>query len=154
MASSLLVKDREAHMKIDPNKIIGSVVPGAVRPSAGAGGAFENVLKGVETGAVAKPVNIQTPFQQFSVSPVKLSAVGASEEALELLVRYSRAVSDPQVSLKGLAPMVEELESMRTRVEGAASFISDDDPLKGIMKELSSSLYGEVLRFRRGDLIG
>ncbi len=93
-------------------------------------------------------------IRQVAISPQKLTALGASEEALELLERYSRAVSDPQVTLKGLSPMVDELESMKARLDGAASFISDDDPLKGIMSEVSSALYGEVLRFRRGDLIG
>jgi len=46
------------------------------------------------------------------------------------------------------------MESMKARLDGAASFLSDDDPLKGIMTEVSTALYGEVLRFRRGDLTG
>lgn len=141
-------------MKIDPNMIIGAAVPETVKQASGTGGAFEDVLKGLEAGASAGPGRVHAQFQQVAISPQKLTALGASEEALELLERYSRAVSDPQVTLKGLSPMVDELESMKTRLDGAASFISDDDPLKGIMSEVSSALYGEVLRFRRGDLIG
>lgn len=141
-------------MKIDPNMIIGAVVPEAVKPAAGTRGAFEDVLKGLEADASVRPVKVHAQFQQFSINPQKLTAVSTSEEALDLLERYSRAVSDPQVTLKGLAPMVDELESMKARLDGAASFISDNDPLKGIMGEVSSALYGEVLRFRRGDLIG
>ena len=141
-------------MKIDPNMIIGAVVPEAAKPAAGTRGAFEDVLKGLEADTPARTGKVHAHFQQASMSPQKLTAVGASEDALDLLERYSRAVNDPQVSLKGLAPMVDELETMKARLEGAASFISDNDPLRGIMNELSSALYGEVLRFRRGDLIG
>jgi hypothetical protein len=88
------------------------------------------------------------------ISPVKLSAVSASEEAIELLESYSRAVSDPNLNLKAISPMVDRLEATRLKVDNAASFIADNDPLKGIMNEVSSTLYGEVLRFRRGELIG
>ncbi|HPI92929.1 MAG TPA: hypothetical protein PLT09_03825 [Deltaproteobacteria bacterium] len=141
-------------MKIDPNKIIGTMVSETVKPSAGARGAFEDVLKGLETETAAKAGSVQASFTQLSISPQKLQAVGASEDALELLESYSQAVGDPQVSLKELAPMVDEMEAMKARVDGAASFISDDDPLKGIMNDVSAALDVEVLKFRRGDLIG
>lgn len=141
-------------MKIDPNMVIGAAVVGGARPAAGAKGAFEDVLRGLQVDGAARTVTVHAPFQHASTSPQKLTAMSASEEALDLLGRYSRAVSDPKVSLKGIASMVEELESMKARLDDAASFMSDADPLKGIMSEVSSSLYGEVLRFRRGDLTG
>ena len=141
-------------MKIDPNMIIGTVVPETVKRVSGTGGAFEDVLKGLEADTTAMPDKVHAQFQQVAVSPQKLTALSTSEDALELLGRYSQAVSDPQMSLKGLAPMVDELESMKSRLDSASSFISDNDPLKGILSEVSSTLYGEVLRFRRGDLIG
>jgi hypothetical protein len=50
--------------------------------------------------------------------------------------------------------MVDELDGMRQKIIQSGSFIADDDPLKGIMNEVCSSLYGEVLRFKRGELIG
>jgi hypothetical protein len=50
--------------------------------------------------------------------------------------------------------MVDDLDAMREKLIAAGAFIADDDPLKGIMNEVSSALYGEVLRFRRGELIG
>lgn len=141
-------------MKIDPNMIIGAVVPDAVKPAAGSRGSFEDVLKGLETDTSPRTGKIHARFQQASIYPQKIAAVSASEDALGLLERYSRAVSDPQVTLRGLSPMVDELETMISTLDGAASFISDSDPLKGIMGEISTALYGEVLRFRRGDLTG
>ena len=154
MASTLLAEGQEARMKIDPSMIIGAVVPEAARPAAGSRAAFEDVLKGLEGETAARTGKVPGQFQQMSISPQKITALSASEEALDLLDRYSRSVSDPLTTLKGFAPLVDEMESMKARLDGAASFLSDDDPLKGIMTEVSSVLYGEVLRFRRGDLSG
>jgi hypothetical protein len=141
-------------MKINPNMTIGSVSGSQTKPQGGVGGVFEDLLKGIETGSVNRSDSVATQFQMNPVSPVKLSAVSASEEAIELLDRYSKAVSDPNVNLKAISPMVDQLDAMKAKVDNATSFIADNDPLKGIMKEVSSTLYGEVLRFRRGELIG
>ena len=140
-------------MKINPNMTIGSVSGPQAKPHGGVGGVFEDLLKGIETGSVNKSGSVGTQFQMNQVSPVKLSAVSASEEAIALLERYSKAVSDPNLNLKAIAPMVDQLEATKAKVDNAASFIADNDPLKGIMNEVSSTLYGEVLRFR-GELIG
>jgi hypothetical protein len=141
-------------MKIDPNMTIGSVTGPQTKPQGGAKGAFEDVLKGLEIGAVNNPGTVGAHYQTIAVSPVKLGALSAGEEAIELLDTYSKAISDPNVDLKALSPMVDQLEAMKAKVDNAASFIADNDPLKGIMNEVSSTLYGEVLRFRRGELIG
>jgi flagellin-like hook-associated protein FlgL len=141
-------------MKIHPDMTIGSVAGTQAKTQAGAKGAFEDVLKGLETDSAAKASVTGAQFQAFSVSPQKLSALSAGEEAIELLDSYAKAVSDPGVTLKTLSSKVDELDAMRLKVENAASFIADNDPLKGIMNEVSSTLYGEVLRFRRGELIG
>jgi hypothetical protein len=141
-------------MKINPNMIIGSVAGAQIKPQVGVKGAFEDVLKGLESSTVNMQGKIGAQFQMTQVSPVKLSAVSASEEAIELLERYSKAVSDPNLNLKAISPMVDQLEATKAKVDNAASFIADNDPLKGIMNEVSSTLYGEVLRFRRGELIG
>jgi len=143
-------------MKIDPKMAIGSLTGTQVKPKNGIAGGFDEVLKGLETDTAAKGAT-QTgaaamPFGP--VSPQKLNALTASEDALELLTKYSQAVVDPNVSLKSLEPMVNDLEAMREKVNQASSFISDNDPLKGIMNDVSSALYGEVLKFRRGELIG
>ena len=141
-------------MKINPNTTIGSVAGLQVKPQSGAKGAFEDVLKGLETGSMNKAGTIGAQYQTVLLSPQKLSAVSTGEEAIDLLDTYSKAVSDPNVDLKTISSMVDQLDTMKSKVDNAASFIADNDPLKGIMNEVSSTLYGEVLRFRRGELIG
>ncbi|HVN71694.1 MAG TPA: hypothetical protein VMU10_06715 [Desulfomonilia bacterium] len=141
-------------MKINPNMTIGSVASTQVKSASGAKGAFEDVLKGLETGSVGKSGMVGAQHQAAPISPQKLSAVSTSEEAVDLLDKYAKAVSDPNVNLKQISSMVDQLDAMKSKVDNASSFIADNDPLKGIMNEVSSTLYGEVLRFRRGELIG
>jgi len=141
-------------MKINPNMIIGSVAGAQVKPQGSAKGGFDDILKGMESGSVNTHGMVGAQFQVSPVNPVKLSAVSTGEEAIELLDRYSKAVADPNLSLKAISPLVNELEAMKDKVDNAASFIADGDPLKGILNDVSSTLYGEVLHFRRGELIG
>jgi hypothetical protein len=146
--------NQEAIMKIDPKMAIGSVTGPQMRPHNITGNGFEDLLKGMESTAASKVATTTAPIPMNSVSPQKINALSASDEALDLLERYSQSVVDPTLNLKSIAPMVDELDAMRVKVIQAGSFIADDDPLKGIMNEVSSALYGEVLRFHRGELIG
>jgi hypothetical protein len=142
-------------MKIDPKMAIGSLAGTQVKPKTGITGAFDEVLKGLETDTSTKGAAQAGAAMPFGpVNPQKLNALTTSEDALELLTRYSQAVANPNVSLKSLEPMVNELEAMREKVSQAGSFLADNDPLKGIMNDVSTALYGEVLKFRRGELIG
>ena len=50
--------------------------------------------------------------------------------------------------------MVDEMGSLCSSVAQARSFLSDNDPLKEIMDDVESALSGEIMRFKRGDLIG
>jgi len=141
-------------MKINPNMTIGSVALTHVKSAPGAKGAFEDVLKGLESDSVGKPGMVGAQYQAAPISPQKLNAVSTSEEAVDLLEKYAKAVSDPNVNLKEISSLVNQVDAMKSKVDDAASFVADNDPLKGIMNEVSSTLLGEVLRFRRGELIG
>jgi hypothetical protein len=156
MALSLLGIKQEEYMKIDPNMIIGSVtgkISGS-RNTAGNEGAFENILNEVGNSAGKETQNVQASYPVDQLNPQKINALSLSEQALDLLDTYSKGLADPKISLKTLEPMVEDLSQMRSSVLNAGSFLSDDDPLKGIMNDVASSLNSEVMRFRRGDLTG
>ena len=83
-------------MKINPNMTIGSVSGSQIKPQGGVNGVFEDLLKGIETGSVNKSDSVGTQFQMNPVNPVKLSAVSASEEAIELFKGRIRPESQPQ----------------------------------------------------------
>jgi hypothetical protein len=144
-------------MKIDPNLIIGAVTgktTGSKSASAGNGDLFEDILKGVQTQGTAQTQGVSPLYQVDAVSPQKMRCMSLSEQAVGMLETYSKSLLDPRASLKDMAPMVDELGQLRTQVLDAGSFLSDSDPLKGIMNDVASTLNTEVLRFRRGDLTG
>lgn len=143
-------------MKIDPNMVIGAVTgrTTGVRQTNGSGNVFDDILKGVQNTQPQEVSSARTLYQISSPNPQKIQALGLSEQAIDMLDAYSKSLSDPKLSLKDIAPMVDELSEARTSLLNAKSFLSDDDPLKGVMEEVASAMNGEVLRFRRGDLIG
>lgn len=144
-------------MKIDPNLIIGAVTgkaTGSKSAATGGAGSFEDILKGVRADAPAAAQGVNQLYRVDAVSPQKMQCLGLSEQAMGSLEAYSKSLLDPKVSLKDLAPKVEELGQLREDVLNAGSFLSDSDPLKGIMNEVASAINAEVLRFKRGDLSG
>lgn len=142
-------------MKIDPNLIIGTVSGNTpVSGQTGQAGVFEDILSEVQKTDIQETSSVQAIPQIDQLNPCKVNALTKNEEALDMLDDYAKALVDPQATLKSLAPMVDDLDAMKTELLEAGSFLSDDDPLKGIMSDTASTLYGEVLRFRRGDLTG
>lgn len=143
-------------MKIDPNTMIGTVTGkrSDIRTPAAGGSAFERVLNGIQKTESAKKAHSLHPAPGVSPSPQTFQAMSVSERAVDLLDAYARALVDPKLSLKDIAPMMDEMESVRSAVAQAGSLLSDNDPLKGIMSEVESALNAELMRFRRGDLIG
>jgi len=142
-------------MKIDPNLIIGAVTgkSPAVKP-AGVPGAFEDLLNDVQKSDAKETVSVQSIPRMDQLNPCKVSALTMSEQAIDMLDEYSKALLDPNCNLKSLAPLVDDLEGMKTKLLEAGSFLSDDDPLKGIMNDTASTMLGEVMRYKRGDLTG
>ncbi|HNR50750.1 MAG: hypothetical protein BWZ01_00253 [Deltaproteobacteria bacterium ADurb.BinA179] len=143
-------------MKIDPNMMIGTVTgmrPDTKSPAAG-GSSFETILKDMQDAAATQTRQVHPALQVGQPSPQKFNALNVSGQALDLLDAYARALDDPKLSLKDIAPMVDEMDAVRSAVAEARSFLSDDDPLKGIMADVESTLNSELVRFRRGDLIG
>jgi hypothetical protein len=141
-------------MKIDPKMIAGAASPQALKPQKAARGTFEEILNGVQASSVQGSAPAGGPIPAASLSPVAIRAMSAGEEALDALQRYRDALADPSVSPRDLEPMVEGLGALKTKVDDAASFMSEGDPLKGIMEEVSGVLGAEVARFRRGELTG
>ena len=87
------------------------------------------------------------------ISPMRLKGLGMGEQAIELLNGYAQALADPSVTLKSLQPMVDELAGLKDGLDKASGKLSDDDPLKGILKDVGTTIDSEVLRFSRGDLL-
>ncbi len=151
-----LYPGQEGLMKIDPNMVIGGIAgkTAGVKQTSVQGSVFDDILKGAQNTQPPEMSGMQPLYQAGGLTPQKIQALNLSEQAIDMLDAYSKSLGDPNLSLKDIAPMVDELSATRDSVLNARSFLSDSDPLKGVMEEVASAMNGEILRFRRGDLIG
>jgi hypothetical protein len=138
-------------MKIDPNLTIGGVSPQKTINPSGKQGVFEDMLSGIEQKTMPETVPVMPSTSVPAISPMTIKGMG--EQAIELLDGYALALADPAVSLKSLQPFVNELADLKEGLDKTMGALSDDDPLKGILQDVRSTLESEVLRFSRGDLL-
>lgn len=139
-------------MKIDPHLTIGGMNPQVPAKTTAKKGAFEEVLSGIEQPA--KPEATLPPAMMVSpVSPYKLKALSISEQAIEQLDGYAKALADPSRTLKSIEPLVNDLAGLKPGLDEAAGALNDDDPLKGILQDTGATIDSAVLRFARGDLL-
>ncbi|HHO77011.1 MAG TPA: hypothetical protein ENN05_11395 [Deltaproteobacteria bacterium] len=142
-------------MKIDPNMIIGAVVPKAPEAKSGSiSSGFEDMLRDVQKADTKEASPVQAMPQINNVNPLKVEVLTMSEQAIDMLGTYSKALLDPGNTLKTIGTMVNDLDVMRSKLDDAGSFLADDDPLKEIVGDVTTTLLGEIMRYRRGDLIG
>ncbi|MEN6474913.1 MAG: hypothetical protein ABFD81_12930 [Syntrophaceae bacterium] len=140
-------------MKIDPNLTIGGVVPQKTAKPLGKQGAFEDMLSGIEQKTIPETIPAMPSTAVSTISPMTIKGLGMGEQAIDLLDGYASALADPDVTLKSIQPIVNELAGLKEGLDKTVGALSDDDPLKGILKDVGATLESEVLRFSRGDLL-
>lgn len=140
-------------MKIDPNLTIGSVCPQNPSKHLGKKGVFEGMLSGIEQKTVSETTPVLSSMAAPMISPMTIKGLDMGEQAIELLDGYAQALADPGVTLKSLQPIVDELASLKEGLDKTKGALSDDDPLKGILTDVGTTIESEVLRFSRGDLL-
>jgi hypothetical protein len=79
--------------------------------------------------------------------------VQATEKTLDLLERYQEALSDPQVSLKKVYPLVQSLRQEVQEINRWTDHLPPSDPLRKIMGEIGVLSSVEVEKFNRGDYV-
>ena len=77
----------------------------------------------------------------------------ATDRTLEVLERYQRALINPEVSLKKIAPLVESLSGEVEGLTGMSAKLPPTDPLQEMLKELGILSAVEIQKFKRGDYI-
>lgn len=79
---------------------------------------------------------------------------GKTDQLLSMLDTYSSKLEDPQVSLKSIAPVLEEIKNSAGNLElEARSLAEQDAPLKEIATQTVVAAQTEYLKFQRGDYL-
>jgi hypothetical protein len=72
---------------------------------------------------------------------------------LDILEKYMTALGDPQVTLKEISPMVEDLDRGAMRLDKLAVSLGQSDPIKQLTNETAALAAVEALKFKRGDFV-
>ena len=123
--------------------------------------AFENVLNKAfdKTGAAEMADTSTHALKEIASkdltfnSPVDI-VTGKTDKLIQMLDMYSRKLEDPNVSLKSIAPVLEEIKSDAGQLlEQAKGLSSADEGLKKIAAETAVTAQTEYLKFQRGDYL-
>ncbi len=75
-------------------------------------------------------------------------------DILDLLEEYSQALNNPQMTLKGIEPIVTRIEQELKRLDvHSGDNVAQNDELAGIINEIAVTAGVEAFKFQRGDYI-
>jgi hypothetical protein len=82
------------------------------------------------------------------------SVSGKTDKLLDMLDAYSLKLEDPAVSLKTIAPVLEQIKADAGTLEQEAETLTDEDSsLKRIAQKTIVTAQTEYLKFQRGDYL-
>lgn len=155
--------------KIDPlsdakQPFAGSNIKNTQQPSSVD---FENALnKAIHNGSSAKSKSAQqmppTPTgglteiapTRFHLNNPAQSVSGKTDQLIEMLDTYSEQLTDPEISLKSIAAVLEEINQNADRlIKETQDLPASEKQLKEIARHTVVTAQTEYLKFQRGDYL-
>jgi len=97
------------------------------------------------------PVHFLLGLQDMDL--IRSQGLQATENTLEMLEAYQRAMADPEASLKKIDPLVQSLSREVGNITILSGKLSPSDPLQRILTELGIICSVEIEKFNRGEYI-
>ncbi len=124
-------------------------------------GGFENALSRAigQSGETAEGTDAVNALEEIASSYVQIqdSSLVVSEktgELLDLLETYIAQLEDPEVSLKNLSEVIEQMNTdASSLLTETHSLTQEDEGLKDIATQTAATIKGEYLKFQRGDYL-
>jgi hypothetical protein len=123
---------------------------------------FDNLLRETidpkdSTGAAPKGTPLSEPRAAQNIGEQSVSAdslLGRTSRAIDLLETYTKALSDPQKSLRAVEPeLLAFVNETRSLYDEYLETDQDDPRLKSVMEDLLRTARLEGIRFQRGDYL-
>lgn len=118
--------------------------------------AFGDVLK----QTLGQAADVAPAGTTSGTATARLQAVGAEspvtgrlEDFLNLLDGYRQKLADPRISLKGLDPLVREMQTQVEQLAPLGDSLPQGNGLKDVIQRTLVAASVEILRFRRGDYL-
>ena len=164
-------------MKIQDDKNIRQVVkPESQHKMDRTGGDFKKILSGIQSKADG--VKEKNPLSPDEIQKINFRLQNASnitglevsrlnesigefesgevekvEQFFNLLESYSKALSDPKMNLRDIAPLIESIESEKEKLAGLGERLPDGHVLKDLVNKAAILSTVEMLKFNRGDYL-
>lgn len=123
--------------------------------------AFENALNKAfdKTGATKKGPASPNALTEIASKDLNIDnfsdiVTGKTDKLLEMLDLYSSKLEDPNVSLKSIALVLEEInQSAGNLLKDSQALSSEDETLKQIATQTIVTAQTEYMKFQRGDYL-
>lgn len=136
----------------------------AKTPKSDRTGAFNNALSQAldkKTDKIASEIGITSPSTLGEIPATGLRiqdpasiVSGSTDKLLGLLDAYTRQLEDPGISLRAIAPILEQInEKAGTLLKETASLGTASKGLKDIATQTVVAARTEYMRFQRGDYL-
>lgn len=109
-----------------------------------------------ESEAEGTPANALMEIGSKELNIINTSDIvtGKTDTLLDMLDSYSSKLDDPAVSLKSIAPVLEEINNKAGSLLKETQFLTDADAaLKKIATQTALTAQTEYLKFQRGDYL-
>ena len=127
------------------------------KPTGGAN--FAEQLKEALAADLQATTGTQAPagIMQLSaldpVSKTSLNPTEALDAVLSRLDNYREALAQPNLPLKQISTLVQNLEQDSQQLQSLAQSLPASSPLKKVMEEAAALAYTESFKFNRGDYV-
>ena len=91
----------------------------------------------------------------FELEPLPSIVTGKTDRLLGMLDNYASQLQNPDVSLRSIEPVLEEINQSAESLMEKAKFLGDEESsLKDIATQTAVTARTEYVKFQRGDYLG
>lgn len=121
--------------------------------ASGATSFFELLSGQIAPGQEAAPTASSGEIAETSDIPSQLrfQGISLSEETINLLETYSKALANLHLNIEDLGPIIEAMEDDTTALLDIKEQLDDSDPLAKLIDHVTTISYIEAEKYRRGD---
>ena len=103
--------------------------------------------------ASASPGIPKAPCVWLDQQSDKAGIISRVADFLNIIEEYTEGLSDPDISLKDISPLVAKIETEKLELQNFSDALSPEDQIKPIVDEALIRATVEVIKFNRGDYI-
>lgn len=121
---------------------------------------FEQVLNNVvqtngsKSAEKAASITSMTPLSGLNTSDLRYDVLQQANTVVELLDKYSKALANPQKSLKNIGDVITRMEQEVHSLKNENDYrVEHDEKLSRLVNDIAIAANVEIFKFYRGDYV-